>query len=63
LIGSGALTLGTLQPLFLLSGIIMAASIKIEAYLLKEREERRKWMESLPYSYVYHLQKSGIAQQ
>jgi len=63
LIGSGALALGTLQPLFLLSGIAMAASIKIEAYLLKEREERKKWMESLPYSYVYHLQKSKIAQR
>jgi hypothetical protein len=60
LITSGALALGTLQPLFLLSGIIMAASIKIEVYLLKEREVRRKLMESLPYSYVYHLQKSGL---
>jgi hypothetical protein len=63
LLGTGALVLGTLQPLFLLSGVIMAASIKIELYLLKEREERRKWMESLPYSYVYHLKKSGIVQR
>lgn len=62
LIGSGALTLGTLQPLFLLSGIALAVSIKVETYLLKEREERRKWMESLPYSYVYHLHKSGLTQ-
>jgi len=63
LIGSGALALGTLQPIFLLSGIVMAASIKIEVYLLKEREERRKMMESLPYSYVYHLGQSGITQR
>jgi len=60
LLSTGALALGVLQPIFLLSGVVMHASIKVERYLLKEREERRKWMESLPYSYVYHLEKSPI---
>jgi hypothetical protein len=54
LLSSGALALGTAQPLFLLSGILIGASIKVERYLLKERNERRKWLESVPYSYVHH---------
>ena len=60
LIGSGALALGTAQPLFALSGIALGASIKVEKYLLKEKTERRKWLESLPHSYVYHLKKSKL---
>jgi hypothetical protein len=63
LISSGILTLGTGQPLFLLTGIAAGASIKVERYLLKERRDRRKWLESLPHSYVYHLQQSGIVQR
>lgn len=63
LISSGALTLGTGQPLFLLTGLVAGASIKVERYLLKERSDRRRWLENLPYSYVYHLQQSGFVQQ
>jgi hypothetical protein len=63
LLGTGALALGAIQPIFLLSGVAMYASIKVERYLLKERSERTKWFNSLPYSYVYHLGMSNIAQR
>ncbi len=62
LLRTGAIALGVLNPIFLLNGVVLNAAVKVERYLLKERHERRKWLENQPYSYVYHLQHSGIVQ-